>query len=150
VITGCRELRHPQSRRRPALRPIPPGGVPLLTAEEAAELLGMSTAWLQDIEENLGLIKAMDTQVGPRYREDELLQLAAAAGPAIERAQWIRPGEAARRLGVTVPTLRKYAGEGWLHRDRWGMYNAIEIGALNRERGGRKFLRPPEPAGHGT
>lgn len=132
------------------MRPIPPGGVPLLTAEEAAELLGISAGWLQDIEENLRLIKAMETPVGPRYRRDELEELAAAVGPAIERAQWIRPGEAARRLGVTVPTLRKYAGEGWLHRDRWGMYSAIEIRVLNQQRNGRKFLRPPEHAGHGT
>ena len=129
------------------MRPIPSGGVPLLTADEAAERLGISAAWFQEIEAVQGLIRPMDTPVGPRYREDELAELADAAGPAIERAQWIRPGEAARRLGVTVPTLRKHAGKGRLRRNHQGLYNALEIRALNEERAGRKFLRQPERAG---
>lgn len=131
------------------MKPVPPGGVPLLDAEESAGVLGVTTGRFEGIRD-LGFIKPLDTPVGPRYRRDELEDLAEAIAPAVARPQWIRPSEAARMLGVTVPTLRIRASEGLLHRNVQGHYDAAEIRALNKQRAGRKALRPPQPARRGT
>jgi hypothetical protein len=119
------------------VKPIPPGGVSLLTADEAISLLGVSATRFAFLSR---FLQPMTTRVGLRYREDALLELRAVLPPP----EPLKPGEAARILGVTVPTLRRAAGEGRVHRDKQGRYDPDEIHALNRVRAGRKTLRVPE------
>lgn len=125
------------------MKPVPPGGVPLLTAGDAARFLGVSMERFRDFEEDLGLVTPMSTQVGPRYREDELAELRDAIAPAAMYHTKLKPGEAARVLGVTTPTLRRWVELGRLHRDEQGLYDADEVHALDTRRRGRAA----EPAG---
>jgi len=114
------------------MKPLPQGPVPLLDATEAADLVGVSLDRFLVLSGELGLIQAMDTPVGPRYREDELTELADAIAPASRYHTKLKPGEAARILRVTTPTLRQYAKDGKLHRTQDGLYDADEVRALSR------------------
>lgn len=129
------------------MKPLPTRGVPLLDAREAADLLGISMDRFQAFDEELDLIKPMSTPLGPRYREDELTRLAEAIAPASRYHIKLKPGEAARILRLTVPTLRRYAQEGRLHRDPAGLYDADEVHVLSRQRTEQRAARPPERAG---
>ena len=136
------------------MRPIPPGGVLLLDAGEAAGLLGSEDRLR--LCEHRGFITAMDTPLGPRYREDELLELRRAwdAGPALRGR--LRPGQAAYVLGVSPETLRNSPWGRTLTRDDQGCYDADEIRAVKagrdarhrdaRERRERRIWRERETA----
>ena len=129
------------------MKTFPPGGVPLLTEDEAAALLGVSTAQFGFYAGTLGFIRPMDTPVGPRYREDELKELREAIAPAIEKMNRLRPGEAARLLGVTTRTLVTFVNAGRLHRDPVGFYDAVEVRALAAQRDADKMLWLPASDG---
>ena len=124
--------------------------VPLLTADEAAALLGMDMGQFRFYGDTLGFIKPMDTPVGPRYREDDLLEFRAATRPGGLPVVMLKSGEAAHILGVDVRTLANAAKARILRRDARGRYYADEVHALNRARAGRKTLRVPEYTGPGT
>ena len=121
--------------------------VPHLTADEAAALLGMSARQFRFYTETLGFIQPMDTPLGPRYREDELLEFRDATRPGGPPVTKLKIGEAARILGVTTRTLRQAAegDEPLLHRDKRGMFDYAEVHAFKSKRGGRKGLRDPVP-----
>lgn len=126
---------------------LPPGGVTLLDAEHAAELLGVSMDrfWFLKNECRFASLEPMDTQVGPRYREDLLRELHEAIAPATGYAGKIRVSEAAHILGVNTRTVRNAVAAGLLHRDGRGWYDAAEVHGLRRERGAGKLLRPVQP-----
>jgi hypothetical protein len=110
------------------VRPAPAGGVVLLTAAEAARILGRFR-----LPEDHGL-----TPIAC-YREDEVLELRDAMAPAPGN---IRIGQAAYILGVGVETVRRAASEGLLTRDERGLYDSAEVRALHEARQGGKLLRP--------
>ncbi len=125
------------------MRPIPPNGVTLLNAEETAGILGGGMERLEFLQAR-GFIRPIRTPRGPGYREDLVRELRAAIIPPGRAEGKLKPGEAARILGVTTRTLHNAAAgdDPVLHRDAQGMYDADEVYALNEARGGRKFLRP--------
>lgn len=108
------------------------GPVALLDATEAADLLGVSLDRFRHLEA-INAIGPMDTPVGPRYRHDELTELAEVIAPASWYHTKLKPCEAARILRVTTPTLRRYAKLGYLHRDAQGYYDADEVHILSRQ-----------------
>lgn len=117
-------------------KPIAPGGVTLLDAEESAALLDVTMKEFRLFTER-GFITAYTTPLGPRYREDLLRDLAEAIAPAIAKRNRIRPADAARILGVTPRTVTNLTHRGLLHRDEQGFYDATEVKALATERAAR-------------
>lgn len=128
------------------MKPIAPGGVTLLDVTESADLLRLSVPRFRFLE-RCGFIAAMDTPLGPRYREDELADLKTAITPPARAAGKLKPREAARILGVDVRTLWAAARDGVVSRDPQGLYDAGEVHDLNEARAGRKTLRLPGHAG---
>jgi hypothetical protein len=116
------------------MKPWPAGGVALLDAEDAAELLGISMSQFRHLEE-IHVIQPMTTPVSHGYREDEMLELAEVIAPAVAKQNRIRPRDAARILGVTTRTLIKQVALGRLHRDPQGFYDAAEVRGLAGRKG---------------
>jgi hypothetical protein len=103
----------------------------LLTATQAASRAGVDqeTVWNW---EALGLLRRCP---GRRYREDDLAALLAGPPPAEPEPTWVRPGHAARILGRSTQTARRYAQQGWLTRDTLGWYDLADVQALRKRMG---------------
>ena len=109
----------------------------LLTATQAASRAGVDREVIWNWEA-LGLLERLP---GRRYREDDLTALLARPAPASPEPTWVRPGHAARILGRSTQTARRYAQQGWLTRDNLGWYDLDDVQAL------RKRMRTAQDAG---
>jgi predicted site-specific integrase-resolvase len=88
-------------------------GVRLLTDEAAAEYAGVhvETIWSWRA---MGFVTPVETAVGPCYAQHEIDRLLATGRELVARTRYLKPGNAASRLGVGVSTLARKASEGRL------------------------------------
>ena len=124
------------------MNPTPRGGTILLTADEAAPVLGAGPDRVRFLA-GRGFLTAIPTDRGPKYREDEVQALAdAIAPPPALLSPKITVAQAAYVLHVDTRTVLRASRGGLLTRDARGLYDSAEVRALHASRRGRKALKP--------
>ena len=121
----------------------PRGGTILLTAAEAAPVLGAGTDRVTFLA-GRGFLTVIPTPRGPKYREDEVHALADAITPRPPLlSARITIAQAAYVLRVDTRTVLRASRAGLLTRDALGLFDSAEVRALHASRRGRKKLAPP-------